>query len=978
MDELGDKMEGTRDLNWEQSRPREIRSGESSIMNVELQPSGAPGISKGASNTVCDQAEEEKLLILSSADCVGNNRGSCGNRDNEIEADAFHSLSPLVHAMDDVEEEDVSLREWLNTPNRNVDRLECLHIFKQILEIVDLAHSQGVVLQNIRPSCFILSSFNRVSFIESASFTSSGSDSSEDSTGRLARPFPDQTQRANMWHGDDVGQLSSVRDQVEESSSEYIVGDEHQGRRVLTRTGSSQGTTSRDAAGIQSEASGRITYAGNCSLSLEADGRRHVTSADQMRSDTGEEIEKMKMEDRKEEENIQERNNCSPLKQILLIELNWYTSPEELAGASSSFSSDIYCLGVLFFELFCTFSSEMEQQTIMSNLRHRVLPPQLLLKWPKEASFCLWLLHPAPTCRPKLSEVLQSEIISEAREALEERQAAVKLKEKIADIELLLDFLLQVQQQKQERADKLYEATTYLSSDIEEVLKWQSVLQQKGKISLEFCRDKHSVSDKGKKSIGSLSELDQSEPSLNNSTGLPTGKTTILGKHLRQESKNHMASNARKFGKSDLPADREGKLISRSARLMKNFKKLEQVYFSARMRAKQFAGDSIGRHSSGSSLGWGSVAGTEGCNVSSVDSLAGTIQQKGGSKNDRLGSFFDSLCKYLHYSKFKVKANLKQGDLLNSSNLVCSLSFDRDKEFFATAGVNKRIKVFECNMILNEDVDIHYPVIELTTRSKLSSICWNSYIKNQIASSDFEGVVRLWDVTRYQALMDFKEHGRRVWSVDFSQSDPTRLASGSDDGTVKLWNINQGGSIGTIRTKANVCCVQFPPDSAHLIAFGSADFKIYCYDLRNLNTPLCILASHSKTVSYVKFLDSATLVSASTDNTLRLWDLATNKARVLSNPVRTFMGHTNVKNFVGLSVADGYIATGSETNEVFAYHKSLPMPMASYKFNSADPVTGHEIEDDGAEFVSCVSWRGQTQTLVAANSAGNIKLLEMV
>lgn len=37
--------------------------------------------------------------------------------------------------------------------------------------------------------------------------------------------------------------------------------------------------------------------------------------------------------------------------------------------------------------------------------------------------------------------------------------------------------------------------------------------------------------------------------------------------------------------------------------------------------------------------------------------------------------------------------------------------------------------------------------------------------------------------------------------------------------------------------------------------------------------------------------------------------------------VRTFRGHTNEKNFVGLTVNSEYVACGSETNEVFVYQK---------------------------------------------------------
>lgn len=63
--------------------------------------------------------------------------------------------------------------------------------------------------------------------------------------------------------------------------------------------------------------------------------------------------------------------------------------------------------------------------------------------------------------------------------------------------------------------------------------------------------------------------------------------------------------------------------------------------------------------------------------------------------------------------------------------------------------------------------------------------------------------------------------------------------------------------------------------------------------------------------------------------------------------------------------------------QVFIYHKAFPMPALSFKYHNTDPLSGHEM-DDAAQFISSVCWRGQSSTLVAANSTGNIKILEMV
>lgn len=55
----------------------------------------------------------------------------------------------------------------------------------------------------------------------------------------------------------------------------------------------------------------------------------------------------------------------------------------------------------------------------------------------------------------------------------------------------------------------------------------------------------------------------------------------------------------------------------------------------------------------------------------------------------------------------------------NKILFYCSIEFDRDCDYFAIAGVTKKIKVYEYGTVIQDAVDIHYPENEMTCNSKI-------------------------------------------------------------------------------------------------------------------------------------------------------------------------------------------------------------------------------------------------------------------
>ena len=178
-----------------------------------------------------------------------------------------------------------------------------------------------------------------------------------------------------------------------------------------------------------------------------------------------------------------------------------------------------------------------------------------------------------------------------------------------------------------------------------------------------------------------------------------------------------------------------------------------------------------------------------------------------------------------------------------------------------------------------------------------------------LASGAQDGAVKLWDITTRKGFATLWDRGAvnsvrsPVNSVSFSP-DGTILASGADDGTVKLWDITTRESFATLSGhRGPVNSVSFSPDGVTL-ASGAEDGAIKLWNVR-MQTNITTFEAHTDVVSSVAFSpDGKTLASGSWDTTVKLWDMATG-VNIASLP------HIRQVTAMSLSPDGGTLASGS-------------------------------------------------------------------
>jgi WD40 repeat protein len=140
-----------------------------------------------------------------------------------------------------------------------------------------------------------------------------------------------------------------------------------------------------------------------------------------------------------------------------------------------------------------------------------------------------------------------------------------------------------------------------------------------------------------------------------------------------------------------------------------------------------------------------------------------------------------------------------------------------------------------------------------------------------LASGSDDGTARIWNVARGVEIRPPLEHGGRVQTVMFSP-DALTLATGGHDRDAKLWNVESGKLQRTLHGHASaVLSVAFSPRGRWL-ATSSWDKTVMVWDLTDPAAEPKRLLGHSMWVSSVMFYDERTLISASGDNKIKIWD----------------------------------------------------------------------------------------------------------
>ena len=212
----------------------------------------------------------------------------------------------------------------------------------------------------------------------------------------------------------------------------------------------------------------------------------------------------------------------------------------------------------------------------------------------------------------------------------------------------------------------------------------------------------------------------------------------------------------------------------------------------------------------------------------------------------------------------------------------------------------------------------------------------------KLASGSKDKTVRLWDTNTNEELAILQKHTGWINALAFS-SDGKQLASGSTDKTVHLWDTDTGELIATFIGHLNgIVALSFSPDGSMLTS-GSTDGTIKFWNTQTKDLLSISITEHTKWIKTVAFTENnSALVSVAFNGIIDFWDLNTSQKTGSQNAVHADLLRGSALSSDGTKLA----SAGAKATMFFEAGGSgttLSTKMGSQQVQLTETRTGREL-----------------------------------